>query len=167
MRDLQRQRGSRRATGGRARAAILFASSRDGAAASEFVLVLPVFILCLFSIVAFATALFMENNMVNAAREAVREMAVTEASFSSGAVTCDSDEAAILDSAEYVACTYLTFWGTDFLVDASDECPAEDKATVRISVDASQAALMDIFGFFEGKTLTAEVTMRKEDACDV
>ncbi len=165
MRDLQRQRGSRRATGGRARAAILFASSRDGAAASEFVLVLPVFILCLFSIVAFATALFMENNMVNAAREAVREMAVTEASFSLGAVQCDSDEAAILDSAEYVACTYLTFWGTDFLVDASDECPAEDKATVRISVDASQAALMDIFGFFEGKTLTAEVTMRKEDDC--
>ncbi len=165
MRDLQRQRGSRRATGGRARAAILFASSRDGAAASEFVLVLPVFILCLFSIVAFATALFMENNMVNAAREAVREMAVTEASFSLGAVTCDSDEAAILDSAEYVACTYLTFWGTDFLVDASDECPAEDKATVRISVDASQAALMDIFGFFEGKMLRAEVTMRKEDDC--
>ena len=165
MRELQWQRGSRRAAGRRARAAILFASSRDGAAASEFVLVLPVFILCLFSIVAFATALFMENNMVNAAREAVREMAVTEAPFSPGTVSCDSDEAAILDSAEYVACTYLTFWGTDFLVDASDECPAEDKATVRISVDASQAALMDIFGFFEGKTLTAEVTMRKEDAC--
>ena len=165
MRKLQRQRGRRRAAGRRARGAILFASSRRGAAASEFVLVLPVFILCLFSIVAFATALFMENNMVNAAREAVREMAVTEAPFSPGTVSCDSDEAAIEDSAEYIACAYLIFWGTDFLVDASDECPAEDKATVRISVDASQAALMDIFGFFEGKTLTAEVTMRKEDAC--
>jgi len=165
MRKLQLQGGRRRAAGRRARGAILFASSRSGAAASEFVLVLPVFILCLFSIVAFATALFMENNMVNAAREAVREMAVTEAPFSPGTVSCDSDEAAIEDSAEYIACAYLIFWGTDFLVDASDECPAEDKATVRISVDASQAALMDIFGFFEGKTLSAEVTMRKEDAC--
>ncbi len=165
MRELQWQRGSRRAAGRRARGAILFASSRSGAAASEFVLGLPVFILCLFSIVAFATALFMENNMVNAAREAVREMAVTEAPFSPGTVSCGSDEAAIEDSAEYIACAYLTFWGTDFLVDASDECPTDDKATVRISVDASQAALMDIFGFFEGKTLTAEVTMRKEDAC--
>ena len=165
MRELQRQGGRRRATSRRARGAILFASSRSGAAASEFVLVLPVFIICLFSIIAFATALFMENNMVNAAREAVREMAVAEAPFSPGTVRCDSEEAAVVDSAEYVACTYLTFWGTDFLVDASDECPAEDKATVRISVDASQAALMDIFGFFEGKTLTAEVTMRKEDAC--
>jgi len=165
MWELQRQRGRRCTAGRRARGAILFASSRSGAAASEFVLVLPVFILCLFSIVAFATALFMENNMVNAAREAVREMAVTEAPFSPGTVSCDSDEAAIEDSAEYIACAYLIFWGTDFLVDASDECPAEDKATVRISVDASQAALMDIFGFFEGKTLSAEVTMRKEDAC--
>ena len=165
MWELQRQRGRRRTTGRRARGAILFASSRSGAAASEFVLVLPVFILCLFSIVAFATALFMENNMVNAAREAVREMAVTEAPFSPGTVSCDSDEAAIEDSAEYIACAYLVFWGTDFLVDASDECPAEDKATVRISVDASQAALMDIFGFFEDKMLSAEVTMRKEDAC--
>ncbi len=165
MWKLQRQRGRRRTAGRRARGAISFASSRRGAAASEFVLVLPVFILCLFSIVAFATALFMENNMVNAAREAVREMAVTEAPFSPGTVSCDSDEAAIEDSAEYIACAYLIFWGTDFLVDASDECPAEDKATVRISVDASQAALMDIFGFFEGKTLSAEVTMRKEDAC--
>lgn len=165
MRELQRQRGRRRTAGRRAGGAILFASSRSGAAASEFVLVLPVFILCLFSIVAFATALFMENNMVNAAREAVREMAVTEAPFSPGTVSCDSDEAAIEDSAEYIACAYLVFWGTDFLVDASDECPAEDKATVRISVDASQAALMDIFGFFEDKMLSAEVTMRKEDTC--
>lgn len=165
MRNL-RHRGARRcAPDGRIREAARFVVSNDGAAAAEFVLVLPVFVLCLFSIVAFATALFMENNMVNAAREAVREMAVTEAPFSPGAVRCDSEEAAIVDSAEYVACRYLTFWGTDFTVDASDACPGEDKATVRISVDASQAALMDIFGFFEGKTLTAEVTMRKEDEC--
>ncbi len=165
MRDMRRRSGRERAAERRPKGAIPFAASESGAAASEFVLVLPVFILCLFSIIAFATALFIENNMINAAREAVREMAVTEAPFSPGAVRCDSLEAAIVDSAEYIACAYLTFWGTDFLVDASDGCPAEDRATVRISVDASQAALLDIFGFFEGKTLTAEVTMRKEDAC--
>ncbi len=38
-----------------------------------------------------------------------------------GTVSCDSDEAAIEDSAEYIACAYLIFWGTDFLVDASDD----------------------------------------------
>jgi len=161
----QRRRGRPRAARRRVRHAVLFAASRGGAAASEFALVLPVFILCLFSIVTFASTLFIENNMVNAAREAVREMAVTEAPFSPGAVRCDSQEAAIVGSAEYVACTYLTFWGTEFLIDASDDCPAEDRATVRITVDASQAALLDIFGFFDGKTLAAEVTMRKEDPC--
>ena len=160
------RRGERpRATLRRVRHAVNFAASQNGAAAAEFVLVLPVFILCLFSIVAFASTLFIENNMVNAAREAVRQMAVTEAPFSPGAVRCDSQEAAIVGSAEYVACTYLTFWGTLFLVDAGDGCPAEDRATVRITVDASEAALMDIFGFFNDKTLAAEVTMRKEDPC--
>jgi TadE-like protein len=161
----QRRREIPRAAVRRDRQAVSFAASRSGAAASEFALVLPVFILCLFSIITFASTLFIENNMVNAAREAVREMAVTEAPFSPGAVRCDSQEAAIVGSAEYVACTYLTFWGTQFLVDAGDDCPAEDRATVRITVDASQAALMDIFGFFNGKTLQAEVTMRKEDPC--
>ena len=142
-----------------------FVASRRGAAASEFALVLPLFILCLFSIISFASTLFMENNMVNAAREAVREMAVTEASFSPGSVTCGSEQAAIVGSAEYVACTYLTFWGADFTVNASDDCPVEEQATVRITLDASRAALMDIFGFFRDKTLSAEVSMRKEDPC--
>jgi len=170
MRQQERLRGRASAAAQRAAATIVcvswrFLSARGGAAASEFVLVLPVFILCLFSIVSFASTLFIQNNMVNAAREAVREMAVTEAPFSSGSVTCDSAEAAIVGSAEYVACTYLTFWGTDFTVNASDACPAEEQATVRITLDASQAALMDIFGFFQDKTLSAEVSMRKEDPC--
>ena len=165
MRQEERWRG--RASGAlrRAAAAAGFVRSSAGAAASEFALVLPVFILCLFSIVSFASALFMENNMVNAAREAVREMAVTEAPFSPGSVTCDSEEAAIVGSAEYIACTYLTFWGTDFTVNAGDDCPVEEQATVRITLDASQAALMDIFGFFQDKTLSAQVSMRKEDPC--
>ena len=76
-----------------------FVASRDGAAAGEFVLVLPIFLLCLFGITSFASTLYMENNMVNAAREAVREMAVTEAPFSQGAVTCGSEEAAVVGSA--------------------------------------------------------------------
>jgi hypothetical protein len=142
-----------------------FVKSRCGAAAAEFALVFPVFMLCLFGITAFASTLFIENNMVNAARESVRQMAVLEAPFTPGAVQCDSPQAQVVGSAEYIACTYLTFWGTDFTVNASTSCPAEDKATVEISLDASQAAVMDIFGFFNGKTLSAEVSMRKEDDC--
>ena len=36
---------------------------------------------------------------------------------------------------------------------------------LEISVEAWQAAVTDVFGFFDGKTLTARVSMRKEDAC--
>ena len=142
-----------------------FVLSRCGASAAEFALVFPVFMLCLFGITAFASTLFIENNMVNAARESARQMAVLEAPFTVGAVQCDSTEAQIVGSAEYVACTYLTFWGTDFTVNASTDCPAEDKATVQITLDASQAAVMDVFGFFNGRTLSAEVSMRKEEDC--
>lgn len=142
-----------------------FVSSRRGAAAAEFALVIPIFMLVLFGITAFASTLFIENNMVNAARESVRQMAVLEAPYTGGPVQCDAAEAQVVGSAEYVACAYLTFWGTDFTVNASTACPADDKATVQITLDASQAAIMDVFGFFNGKTLTAEVSMRKEDAC--
>ncbi len=121
--------------------------------------------LCLFGITAFASTLFVENNMLNAARESVRQMAVLEAPFTAGAVQCDSAEAQVVGTAEYVACSYLTFWGTDFTVNAGTDCPAEDKATVQITLDASQAAVMDVCGFFSGKTLSAEVSMRKEDDC--
>jgi len=142
-----------------------FMRFRRGAAAAEFALVIPIFMLVLFGITAFASTLFIENNMVNAARESVRQMAVLEAPYTPGAVQCDSTEAQVVGSAEYVACAYLTFWGTDFTVNATTDCPADDKATVQISLDASQAAIMDVFGFFNDKTLTAEVSMRKEDAC--
>ena len=142
-----------------------FVLSRCGASAAEFALVFPVFMLCLFGITAFASTLFIENNMVNAARESVRQMAVLEAPGDGNDVQCDAQQAQTVGTAEYVACSYLTFWGTDFTVNASTDCPAEDKATVEITLDASQAAVMDVFGFFNGKELTAKVTMRKEDAC--
>ncbi len=142
-----------------------FMLSHSGAVAVEFAIVLAPLMLILFTIISFASTLFLQNNMVNAAREAVRQMAVVEAPFTSGAVQCNALEAQSVGSAEYIACAYLTFWGTDFFVNAGDSCPGDDKATVRITLAASQAALMDIFGFFDGKVLTAEVSMRKEDAC--
>ena len=142
-----------------------FISSHSGAVAVEFAIVLAPLMLILFTIISFASTLFLQNNMVNAAREAVRAMAVIDAEFTPGAVQCDEAAAGIVGSAEYIACNYLFFWGTDFTVNARDCFGGEDEAEVEITLDASQAALMDIFGFFDGKTLTAEVSMRKEDAC--
>ena len=143
-----------------------FVACRAGAAAAELALIFPVFMLIFFGITAFASTLFLENNMINAARESARQMAVLNAPFSEGTVQCGSDGAPIAGSAEDVACRYLESWGTQFQVSASDDCLlGGDKATVRITANASQGAIMDIFGFFDGKTISAEVTMRKEDPC--
>ena len=143
-----------------------FLASRRAAAASEFALVLPIFMLCVFGITAFASTLFIENNMVNAARESVRQIAVLDVPFAGADVQCDSTQAQTVGTAENVACTYLAFWGTDFTVNASGEaCPGingDAQSPVAITLDAQQAAIMDVFGFFNGKTLTADVSMRRE-----
>lgn len=140
-------------------------SGTEGVAAVEFVIVLPLLLLFLFAITSFGSALFIHSNMLNAAREAARQMSVREASSLAGEVHCDQVDAAAVGFAEYVACQYLSSWGTDFVVAASDLCPVERRVEVRITTDASGAALLDVFGFFDGHTLAAEVAMRREQAC--
>ncbi len=137
-----------------------------GTAATEFAIILPLLLIFLFGIITFASTLFVHSNMLNAAREAARKMSVAEASHTPGSgVACSQPEAAVAGSAEATACAYLVTWGNDFVVDATDFCPASREVAVRISTDASNAALLDIFGFFEGRTLAAEVNMRKEQSC--
>ena len=123
---------------------------------------MPLLMLFLFGIISFGSALYIQNNMLNAARDAVRRMAVAEANGSGAAVQCGSET---LDSAEAVACAYLASWGTNFQVTATNQCPIEQDATVEITTSASSAALADVFGFLDGVTLRAKVIMRKEEAC--
>src|SRR3546814_2393043 len=75
--------------------------ARSGAAAVEFAIVLPVFLMILFGIIQFGSVLFLHNNMVNAAREAARRMSVAEL-----------DKA----GAETYAETYLAGWNLTFTV---------------------------------------------------
>ncbi len=142
-----------------------FWSRSEGVAAVEFVIVLPLLLLFLFAITSFGSALFIHSNMLNAAREAARRMAVTEAASLAGEVRCDQIGSEGEGSAEQIACQYLNTWGGDFVVRASDFCPAERRVEVRITTDGSAAALLDVFGFFDGHTLAAEVAMRREQAC--
>ncbi len=81
-------------------------------------------------------------------------------------VQCSQSESFIEGSAEQVACEYLMSWGIDFAVNANDLCPTERQVEVRITTDASEAALLDIFGFFNGHTLAANVSMRREADCE-
>src|SRR3546814_19768357 len=74
--------------------------ARSGAAAVVVAIVLPIFLMLLFGIIQFGSVLFLHNNMVNAARETARRMAVDE-----------SFEAA---QAQSYAETYLSDWNLNF-----------------------------------------------------
>jgi len=135
----------------------------SGISSVEFAIILPVLMMFLFSIIAFGTALYANVNMENAAREAARRMAVAEVSGLGTPVACDSVQALDATTAEFRACSYLIDWPSSILVTAATGvCP---EISVTVTVDAGQVALGDVFGFFNGRTLSSEVFMRQEAAC--
>ncbi len=153
-----------------------FARSTQGISSVEFVIILPVLMLFLFGIITFASVLFIHVNMENAAREAVRRLAVadnvactaaggTETAPCAGAtVTCGAP--ITVGTVEDYACTYLADWPVNFQVEAEPDATDCSELTVTVRLpNASTAALGDVFGFFNGRTLSAEVVMREEGAC--
>ncbi len=89
-------------------------------------------------------------------------MSVAEADFSGSAISC-SDEALLPNSAEAYACGYLP--GIDvFTIQTAQNC-GDRTVTTRVSADGSNAVLGDVFGFFDERTLSAQVTMRMEGTC--
>lgn len=118
---------------------------RSGAAATEFALVLPIFLALLFSIIQFGSVLFLHNNMVNAAREAVRRMSVAEMT---GA------------EAQTYAQTYLAGWSLTFNI-TTTEPPATTDVSMQISVPAAEAALINFPITWPGN-LVAQASMRPE-----
>ena len=144
-----------------------FARCCSGTASVEFALVLPVLMLFVFGVIAASSALYVQNNMESGAREAARRMAVAEVTYTGGNVACTAADAQIVGSAENIACQFLPGWG-DFTINASEEVCTTGQhvdVTVVVSVGGTQAALSDIYGFFAGRTLSAEVIMRKEEVC--
>jgi len=120
----------------------------SGAAATEFAIVLPVFLALLFGIIQFGSVLFLHNNMVNAARETARRMAVDE-SFDS-------------TQGEAYAQNYLANWSMTFTVNATAPTPpATGDIDVQISVAAADATLVNFPLTWPG-TLVAQATMRPE-----
>lgn len=120
----------------------------SGAAAVEFAIVLPVFLVMLFGIIQFGAVLFLHNNMVNAARETARRMAVAELTAA---------------QADAFAQNYLAGWNVAFVVFATEPAPGtvNGDVFVQITAPASDAALINFPIPWSGN-LVAEVTMRRE-----
>ena len=119
----------------------------------------------LFGIITFGWMFYLENNMETAAREGARRMAVAEAPFAGADVTCADAQAQTPGTAENIACSMLPNWGGNITVNASSLCPGDRAVRVRVSANGPDVALADIFGFFNGKTVSATVDMRQEASC--
>lgn len=137
--------------------------TRPGTAAVEFALVSVPMLMLLFGFVAtnavFLTLTSMQNNVQNAT---VMMATGQITSFQSKAVTCGSGLTAT--QAEYYACQNLPSWAT-FTVTATESCTAPATVTVKLTVNASAAGLVDTYGFYTGKTLQAQATNMKQGTC--
>ena len=158
----QAKRTPRGLTRGRVGAVRRLLRCTSGISSVEFAIILPVLMMFLFSIIAFGTALYANVNMENAAREAVRRMAVAEVGYDSSEIGCNDPTPPAAGTAEGTACAYLANWANFKVTADSPACP---ELRVLVTVNAEEVALGDVFGFFTGRDLSAEVTMRQEEAC--
>jgi Flp pilus assembly protein TadG len=134
---------------------------RRGAAAVEMALVSIPFMIMLFGFVAtnsiFLSLSGMQANSFNAAMM-MSTGQIT--SFQGKAVTCSTSYGST--TAEYYACQGLPSWAT-FTVTASESCTSP--ATVTVNLSSSNSALADTYGFFTGKSISAQSVLMKQGTC--
>jgi Flp pilus assembly protein TadG len=113
--------------------------------AVEFAIIAPVFLFLVLGVIQFASIMFMQNNMLNAAREAARQVAV-------GAQTPTQ--------AQTTAQNLLAGWPLTFnILVVEGGTPINVTATISTPMD--RAGIIDMIGL-TGRTLRAQVVMRKE-----
>lgn len=122
-----------------------FRGSRDGAAAVEFAILLPIFVLMVGAILQFAAAMFVQNQMVNVARETARSLAIG-----------DLTEAQAVTK----ALSELSNFGSGYVVTATN-IPANSDVTVAIRVPLNKATIVNIVDILDSYDLTASVSIRK------
>lgn len=127
----------------------------SGGTLVEFTVLAPLFFLIVFGIIEWGSIFYLQNSMINAAREAARSMAVQ------GLTT---------GQAQTIAANYLSGTGQTFNYTIVDLCTLSppNKAqdiSVQITTDAAEASIFNYLGMFTGVNLTSRVVMRKELAC--
>ena len=124
---------------------------RRGAAATEFAIVAPLFILLVFGIIELGRGLMVQQVLVNASRVGARQAITVGASSA-------EVQAAVVDYAESVAVSGVS-------VSVSPDpttVPAGTMVEVDVSVPYSAVSWLPAPWFLGGATLRAESTMRKE-----
>lgn len=122
---------------------------RDGVAAIEFALIIPIVLTLFLGIIQFGFILFIQNHMFDVARDSVRRFAVGE---TTQAETVQYAQDALLN------------WNITYtvVVTPHPNDPDDNDVNIRISLPRSSAAIADILGVFQAGTLVASVTMLVE-----
>jgi Flp pilus assembly protein TadG len=139
--------------------------SRRAVAAVEFALAATPLLLIVFGFFAINIMFYTLSTMQNAAQYAAMMLATGRATTANSGtlVSCATTPAS--PSAEYYACTngVLPGWAT-FQASSREDCSIP-KVSVTISVNASTAALADVFSFFTGQTLSTTSVAMKQGTC--
>ena len=127
-----------------------FFKDRTGVAAIEFAIIAPIVIVLFSGIIQFGFVLFIQNHMVDVARDSARRFAVGETTQA--------------ETVQFAQSTLLN-WGVTYTVvvtppDPSD--PDDNDVVVNISLPRSSAAILDMLGLFQSGTLFASVTTLTE-----
>ncbi len=119
---------------------------QSGLVTLEAALVLPLLILITLGLTGLGSIMFIQNNMLHAARETARSLAVGDTT---------------LGEAHDTAANHLLNWEeVNFTVTPTE--PNASDVSVEITTPLSEAALVDVLGIFSSGTLRARVTMKKE-----
>ena len=124
---------------------------QKGLALVEVALTLPLLLALLSGIVQFGGLFFVQNTMINVARDVTRRLAVGE--INPGQV-------------QPLVQAGLSSWTQTFTVDVHTPDPddsSDHDVWVEIKVPKKNVSLMDLFGMFQSGNLTAKVTMRQEE----
>lgn len=122
----------------------------SGTAVIEFALIAPIVIALFTGIIQFGFILFIQNHMVDVARDSARRFAVGE-----------TDQSETVQFAQ----NSLLNWNVTYTVTVTPPDPSDPNdvdVNVVISLPRSSAAIADLFGIFQSGTLTASVTMLTE-----
>lgn len=153
-----------------------FLGSENGGPGAEFALVLTPMVVIFLVIIQFGIVLFVYNDMYNAAHDAVRQMASNEVMlYSNGTAdaylteqsqACDGTYAPI--SIEAAACYQMSQWSgfMNFTVriDVDENVGAAvcDTFRVTMAIPMAEAAIFNVFGFFDSLQLEAVAIMRSQ-----
>ncbi len=129
-----------------------FRRAKSGAAALEFALVVPILLTLLFATIQFGSVVFVQNNMVNAAREGARRIAAADVST--------TEATAMMQN-------MLSSWNLPFTYNIAMPNPANPSdrdVVVTVTVPAAAARVVSYPpGLFGSGNVVAQVTMRQED----